>query len=221
MRLAVTSFITLFLTATSASLPGQTESSVKITDIELLVLMRNFTIGDGDELEFADDQIEKLRKIATDAFAKNNELRKKSAADFQQRKIDENLEGEEYIQEYRKAAAELRKKQDENSASAMKRINEILVPSQIKALRQYAFRSRFRATMAPFKILRIAYQQVGMEPSKLKKASKDLDDIQKRYTREIAKLRQKTLNEIIQSLDEKDAAKVLDLTGKQIFPPIR
>ena len=162
-----------------------------------------------------------LKKIAADAIAIDRELRNQSVANFQKLKTAEKLEGEEYDRAYRAAFTGLQEKQNRNADAAMKEINGILVPAQIKALRQYGFRSRFNATGAPFRILRIAYQQVGMETKQLMQANRELDKIQEKYSEELKRLRKKTMNQIIQSLDKEQAAKVLELTGKQIFPPVR
>ena len=206
-----------------STLVAQAIKEVEVSNKELLYLVRVLSSESeiNNQLELVPSQLQRLKKIAADAIAIDRELRNQSVANFQKLKTAEKLEGEEYDRAYRAAFTGLQEKQNRNADAAMKEINGILVPAQIKALRQCGFRSRFNATGAPFRILRIAYQQVGMETKQLMQANRELDKIQEKYSEELKRLRKKTMNQIMQSLDKEQAAKVLELTGKQIFPPVR
>jgi len=191
--------------------------------IELLYMMRAISSDPflQGNVGLLDEQIEKLQEICEDAAKEHRSKRMEIANEVQRKKAEENLVGEEYAIEYKRAAELLKDEEDGIASKALQEIDEIIVPSQRKMLRQYAFRSRHNVILSPFKLLRISVERIGMSNSKQKNAKKTIDGIEADYKKEVNKLRKKAIDDFLSSLDAGDADKLEDLIGRNIFPPIQ
>lgn len=174
-----------------------------------------------EEFGMLDEQKRELRKLYTEFRTRVAELGKTATVKYKTR-LSEGAEPEELREILSSSRIQLAKDTEALNKEFEKEIGRILVPRQIKKIKQINFVIRQGGYGMPFLLFEKAYSELGMNPTEEKEAKAKLAELKKKYTSDYNKLNQTFLNDMMKSLGPERAAKLKDLIGEEkFFPPIR
>ena len=151
-----------------------------------------------EELQLVDDQMEEFEEL-------QQELQDEMRSMFEgMRDLDRD--------ERRQFFEDVRGKMEEKTKEYEKRMNEILLPHQVKRLKQIEMQMGNRGGIANNSRL---IEELGLEEGDVEKLKEKAAEVQKKLDEKIRKLRQQATDEIISVLSSEQQKKFKELMGEQ------
>ena len=214
----------VLISSLTVSASAQLQSSKRIQEIssnsmmlgQLLQLVYNK--GLMNELEILDDQMDKVKKIGQDYQKQMMEMTKANSemytkmAEIQKRAAEGDKDAKAEI---KTLTAEYYEKMSESQSKTIKDLEEVLLPHQMKRLRQIARQQSFKwmKNSDYFGIPYAMSNELDLSREQKKELKKVTDKIRKEFYEDVAKMRKKSMKKILDALTAEQREKFDDIVG--------